>query len=296
MDISVIIVNYNTCALTKQCIDSIFEHTKDVKFEVILVDNASVDGSVECFNQDNRITFVESGGNIGFGRANNLGYEHATGKYIFLLNSDTKLLNNALKIFFDYMEQAPQDIACCGTQLLNSKEERLVGNGAWGGKQTSCYDAITNPYKKLFRLILPFNQDKPVLIPNPPFEVGSIVGADMFIRRSVIEECGMFDPDFFMYGEEVEMNHRFLKAGYRLMIIGGPRIIHFIRASSGQKISPRLLKMQFQGNSLYLKKTNSRLPYLIYRIMTPLRIPFLLSRKFTFKENMSIVKIFFSKV
>ena len=103
MDVSIIIVNYNTRQLTSNCIESIFKYTNGVSFEVILVDNASTDGSIDFFTNDERIIFISSKENLGFGRANNLGYKVAKGRYIFLLNSDTLLLNNAIKIFCDTM-------------------------------------------------------------------------------------------------------------------------------------------------------------------------------------------------
>ena len=110
MDVSVIIVTYNTLALTRDCIDSIFRHTANVQFEVIVVDNASEDGSYDYFSKDRRIIYVYSQENMGFGRANNLGLEYASGEYIFLLNSDTYLKNNAIKIFKEAMDVAR---ICC---------------------------------------------------------------------------------------------------------------------------------------------------------------------------------------
>ena len=97
MNISIIIVNYNTREVTKQCLDSIFKWTKDVSFEVIVVDNNSHDGSKEMLASYPNIKYVQSGGNLGFGKANNLGYKFSSGRYILLLNSDTYLLNNAIK-------------------------------------------------------------------------------------------------------------------------------------------------------------------------------------------------------
>ena len=85
MDVSIIIVNYNTKQLTLDCINSVFDQTKDVSFEIILVDNASVDGSKELFEKDSRIKYIYSNQNVGFGRANNIGFEQAKGKYVFLL-------------------------------------------------------------------------------------------------------------------------------------------------------------------------------------------------------------------
>lgn len=125
MDISIIIVNYNTKELTKNCIDSIYEKTKDIEFEVILVDNDSNDGSKELFERDKKIEFVEAGKNLGFGKANNLGLTRATGKYIFFLNSDTILVNNAVKIFFDFCE-GHKDLKTGGIGCL------LRGQGSGG--------------------------------------------------------------------------------------------------------------------------------------------------------------------
>ena len=96
MEMSIIIVNYNTLDITQRCIDSIFKNTHNLLYEVILVDNASKDGSIEYFSADTRIKFIESGANIGFGKANNLGYKYSTGDVILFLNSDTVIFNNVL--------------------------------------------------------------------------------------------------------------------------------------------------------------------------------------------------------
>ena len=108
MDVSIIIVNYNTKELTAACINSIFQYTEGVEFEVILVDNASTDSSKAVFSQDPRVRYIYSDRNLGFGRANNLGIREATGRYLFFLNSDTILLNNAVKYFFDFCEKNPE--------------------------------------------------------------------------------------------------------------------------------------------------------------------------------------------
>ena len=107
MQVSVIIVNYNTKELTKQAIQSVFDRTEGVEYEIIVVDNDSKDGSVEELKKifQNKITIIESKENLGFGRANNLGIKQSKGKYVFLLNSDTELINNAIKIFYDYKRE-----------------------------------------------------------------------------------------------------------------------------------------------------------------------------------------------
>ena len=109
MDVSIIIINYNTCQMTCECINSIIEKTQGLQYEIILVDNASTDGSKEFFEKDERIKYIYSEKNGGFGYGNNLGMKVAKGKYFFLLNSDTLLINNAIKKFYDYAEKANQN-------------------------------------------------------------------------------------------------------------------------------------------------------------------------------------------
>ena len=130
MDVSIIIINYNTKQITQNCIDSIFKYTKEIDFEIILVDNASKDGSPEFFRTVNDIKFIESKENLGFGRANNLGYSYTSGKYVFLLNSDTLLINNAVKKFYESMELQPQDVSCLGSKLLS--EDGVTENNSYG--------------------------------------------------------------------------------------------------------------------------------------------------------------------
>ena len=104
-DISIIIVNYNTLHVLRPCLDSIIEQTIGIDYEIIVVDNGSTDGSIEELSSNSRVTFIPTGENLGFGRANNKGLEQAKGEYIFFLNSDTLLKNNAIKMLYDFAEQ-----------------------------------------------------------------------------------------------------------------------------------------------------------------------------------------------
>lgn len=131
-DVSVIIVNYNTKELVKNCLTSVFVHTSGINFEVIVSDNGSSDGSVKMIKESfPQVVLVENGMNIGFGAANNRGLQVAKGKYIFYLNSDTVLLNNAIKIFFDYWENATNKdcIGALGGVLLNDKLQETHSSG-----------------------------------------------------------------------------------------------------------------------------------------------------------------------
>ena len=266
MDVSVIIVNYNTKELTAKCIDSIYAQTFGVSFEVILVDNASTDGSAFHFERDDRIHFVKSDINLGFGKANNLGYKYAEGRYIFLLNSDTVLLNNAIKLFYDKMESSDMSVGCMGC-LLEDPNHHYVHSYADFPKVCNMMYSHVSP--RLFRLVGygDIKMDDPKRRERNPsfFQVEYVTGADLFIRKEVIEECGMFDPDFFMYYEDPEMQHRFVKRGYFSFIFDAPRIVHL----EGRSMKPDNRKMfiSFDSHLKYLRKTQPKLEVLILQIL-----------------------------
>lgn len=295
MQISIIIVNYNTKHLTADCIDSIIAKTSEVEYEIILVDNASSDGSQEKFSSDGRILFLEAGDNLGFGKANNLGAQHAKGDYIFFLNSDTLLLNNAIYEMWRYCEEHKEDnIGGLGCILCDGNNQR-------------CHSyAKLNTWKDIVKsyFIAPFCKCKAKEImamdaedeSKDAFEVGYVTGADLFVSRKVIDECGCFDPDFFMYSEESEMQWRFKKHGYKNMIIKSPKIMHLEGMSQAKKKSPTMKKIIMTQSSLYLyvKKTSCKFEYLLFQLLFPMtRLPFLLLAKRSIRDKLMYIKMFF---
>lgn len=216
MDVSIIIVNYNTLKLTKQSIDSVIEKTKDLKYEIILIDNNSIDGSVEFFKKKykDRISFIENKENIGFGKANNKGIEIAKGKYIFLLNSDTLLINNAIKILFDFMEKN-ENCGVCGGNLYDINLQPTISYEL-NFPENTFKNAVKRRYKKNYF----FNKTE------FPLKVAYVSGADMMIRKKVLNQVDIFDFDFFMYYEETELTFRIANEGYKVYNIPQAKIIH----------------------------------------------------------------------
>jgi len=275
MDVSVIIVNYNTCVLTRQCIDSVFEKTTGVDFEVILVDNGSTDGSREVFSSDSRITYIYSEENLGFGRANNLGFRQAKGGYLFLLNSDTYLENNAVFLLKKVLAEAHADfqngeIACAGCMLRDAEGNIIHSYGRFPTMTHTFLSATLYPvlWKLHILSAMPTSSnygydDMSAAV----FDVEYITGADLMVRRSVADELGLFDPDFFMYTEETEMQHRYMRAGYRRVICEAPRIVHLEGASNRQN-SPARTTIVLRSNLLYFKKTVSPLRYGVFAFLT----------------------------
>lgn len=278
--------------MTGDCIDSVFAKTDGLEFEVILVDNASTDGSKECFEKDNRITYVYSEENLGFGRANNLGYKYAKGKYIFLLNSDTLLINNAVYEFWIYMEQTEYKIGCLGCQLFNADMAPIHSAGTFP-QVPQFWERIIHFlffefYKNRLKTDQPFKQDT---------DVDYITGADLFIRRAVIEQCGLFDPDFFMYFEETEMQYRYSQKGFVRRIILSPKIIHLVGGSNkrtGHSLKGTIMEMK--SRYVYIQKTLNHVQKNVIAFMHILMIPRITLCRASVKEKKELITIILKNI
>jgi GT2 family glycosyltransferase len=234
MDVSIVLVSYNTREMTKNCIESVYEKTTGLSFDIWIVDNDSKDDSVKMIRQEfPEVKLIESKENLGFGRANNLAMRQIDSKYIFLLNTDTLLLNNAIKILFDFMEDpANKDVGACGGQLFNA-DMTLQGS-------TGDFDRLDWLFKKAFGLNwmsrfnrykykLKTNLDKSIQLSKLSTErdVDFVIGADMFLRKEAINRSGLFDERFFMFAEEAELQFRIKKNGYRIIFNPNAEILHY---------------------------------------------------------------------
>jgi GT2 family glycosyltransferase len=253
MDISVIIVSYKTIELLQQCLRSIQIKTVNVAYEIIVVDNASDDGSIEMVETEYPdVRLVASRENIGFGRGNNAGTRLATGTYCMFLNPDTVLQNNALKIFFDFMERPENKlIAACGGMLSDEKLQPTISFGRFPTTGTMIFYSI--PGTKLFRS----NVEGIVHTPTEaPFPVDFVSGADLFIRRNIFNQTGGFDENYFAYYEEVDLAQRIRELGYKSAIIPAARIQH-LEGKSFKGASARK-KLMFESSLYYLAKYEKR--------------------------------------
>ncbi len=272
MDVSIIIVSYNTSQLLKNCLNSVFEKTQGLNFEVIVVDNDSKDDSCSMLERDfSQVKLIRSKENLGFGRANNLGMEQAKGKYLFLLNPDCLLINNSVKILYDFMENN-SDCGACGGNLY---DENLEKHDSFG-MQTLLKDKIIThtplkfifpgKYKKLRGYKKDFDRTK-------DGEVGFITGADLMLRKSVIDEVGNFDQRFFLFFEETELQNRILKAGYKIFFVAESQMYHFEAKSP----NPRKKLFMQRSEYIYFRITQGVLAEITVRIISlPKHLKYLL--------------------
>lgn len=256
--VSIIIVNYNTTQLTLACIASIYQHTKEVSFEIIVIDNASKDNTIEevlLKYPDTKLLCNTV--NQGFGRANNQGMAIARGEFLFLLNSDTLLCSDAPSLFTQFMRAAGHErVGVCGGALFTGTEKSTPSYGnfpSWLYLVSSIgFSYLYRDYYRKHIDIGVANEDEAIR------EVDFISGADMFIRASVIKEVGGFDPDFFLYFEETELSYRIHKAGYQAYILPAVRILHYEGGSAATETNETFNYQSFshycKGRQLFYRK------------------------------------------
>ena len=255
MDVSVIYVNYKTSRLCADSIQSVLEKTDGLRYEIIVADNNSEDGSAEFLSQTfgDTVKIISLAENIGFGRANNVAIETAAGEFVFLLNTDTLLVNNAIKILYDFIK-TDDTIGVVGGNLY---DKEMRPNHSFHRKVGLTEYNLFHLYWKMFRRKL-CKKREDFNYSQKSKAVDMITGADMLVRKSVLDKTGGFDPDFFMYSEDAELSYRIRKVGYKIISVPQAKIIHYGGMSfDGGAFNERRYAKSFEGSLLYYQKTRS---------------------------------------
>lgn len=235
VDISIIIVNYNTKKLTIDCVDSIVKSVTNYSFEIIIVDNASTDGSLDAISklknppsqQANKkpkvqIEIIKNSDNLGFSKANNQGIKIAKGKYVLLLNSDTKVKKNSIDELVKFADKT-KDCGVVGSKLLNKD----------GSIQPSCFNFPT-VWRAIKQYWLKYDKSLNKFAPNgqKPSEVEAVVGAALLVTPKAVIEVGLLDERFFFYYEDLDYCRRVRRVGLKVYYLPTAEIIHYHGASA----------------------------------------------------------------
>lgn len=270
IDVSVIIVNYNTSVLIKNLLQTIEKITEEILYEIIVVDNNPTEQfAIDLQDYKDKIIYLPLTENVGFGRANNEGLKVARGRNVFFLNPDTLLVNNAIKILSDYLDKN-EKVGICGGNLYDLQMH----------PNHSYMPMLPSPIWEinflLFGLVfrLKYGSNIQFNYTDRPLKVGYITGADMMVKRNVLNEVGGFDSDFFMYYEETELTYRVCKAGYESHSVPNAKIIHLEGQSC--ETSERRERMKNVSKKIYYYKTQSAFNYklssFLYKIYACLRL------------------------
>ena len=260
MDISVIIVNYNVRDFLSNALTSLFRALEGLTSEVFVVDNASDDGSVELIKKEfPQVQLIANRGNAGFAKANNQALARSTGRYILLINPDTLVQEDTVRVLMEYFNG--NNIAgMAGCKILNPD----------GTLQLACRRSFPTPWNaftKTFGLSSLFPHSKlfarynlTYLDPDVTVEVDAVSGSFMMIRREVYEKIGGLDEKFFMYGEDLDWCYRVQQAGWKVMYVPATSIIHY-KGESTKRSDIDELKIFYNAMRLFVRKHHAGSPF-----------------------------------
>lgn len=248
MKLSIIIVNYNTYALTKQTIDSVQEKNLDFEYEIMLVDNASADGSIEMLMEDFEgesesgiVKVFRNDENLGFAKANNRSIRESVGEYVLLLNSDTYIVEDGLTKCITFMDEQLKVSRKLGESCIGALGCKVVLPD--GTLDHACKRGFPTPQASLYYL-LGLDKKNPVKYgqydalhvgEDEVAEIDCLMGAFMLMPRQVLDEVGLLDEAFFMYGEDIDLCYRIKTGGYKVMYYPEAQITHYKGGSSKKR-------------------------------------------------------------
>jgi GT2 family glycosyltransferase len=254
MTISVVIVSYNTKTLLIACLRALYS-SQGIKepLQVIVVDNASQDGSVEAVRVGfPQVEVIAEEENLGFSKANNIGLERSNGKYILLLNPDTVVNPDVLRIMEDYISEH-SEVGVLGCKLITPDGKldlacRRKFPSAWDGfcRATGLSDLF--PQWRLFG-----GYNLRYLDENKTYPVDCVNGAFMFCRREAVLEVGLMDEAFFMYAEDIDWCYRFKQAGWQIVYHPAATTLH-VKGASSSTSSNLMIRELFRSNEIFYRK------------------------------------------
>ena len=260
MKISVVIVNYNVKYYVGQCIDSVRRALQGIDSEIIVVDNHSRDGSVDYLSKIEGVRIIESGHNLGFSKANNIAIRQSTAEYVLMLNPDTIVAEDAIRMIIDFADSHPQ-AGGIGVRMHND----------WGTTARESRRGLPSPMTSFYKMIglskrLPqhrkYGRYYMGWLPwDSPSRIEVVSGACFLVRRKALDEVGLMDEDYFMYGEDIDLSYRLLKGGWENWFVPAD-IIHY-KGESTQKTSFNYVHVFYNAMLIFMRKHYSHLSWLI---------------------------------
>ena len=255
-DLSIIIVSWNTREYLLSCLGSIFEEEDGPFKEVIVIDNGSRDGSGnEVKKTFSLIHLVENEKNLGFAKAVNQGLQKSSGRYVLLLNPDTRVKNRAIERLMSFMDSHP-DTGVAGAQLLNSDGSKQNSIANFPSLATELFN------KSLLRWLFPKRFPGKKRNYPEPVEVNSVIGACMMVRREVLDQVGLLDEDYFLFLEETDWCYRMKRAGWKIYHVPQAEVVHF-QGKSAEQDKKRSKVEYYRSRYHFFRKNRGITPLVI---------------------------------
>lgn len=256
-DLSVVLVCWNNKDYLEPCLQSLYKANLGFKFDVIVVDNGSTDGSQAMLaDKYPNVRILQNNGNVGLSKASNQGIEATHGKYILLLNNDTIVNGSALDSLFQFLEKHP-DTGAVGGKLLNPDGSFQSGYANFSSLIEEFMVATGLGY--FLREGYPLNHDSDQYV-----EAGWMSSACLLLRRSALDQIGLLDEEYFIYGDEVDLQYRLHRAGWKVQYLPDATIIHYGGRSMNRW---RRRKMVYRGKLLFYQKNYSSIKTNFLRVM-----------------------------
>lgn len=262
--LAISIVSWNTCDLLRNCLRSLLEHCARERVRIIVVDNASVDGTPEMIRGEfQEVTLLESGGNLGFGKGHNLIASYSSEPFVLFLNPDCELVDNAPEQMLSVFHQRP-DVGLVGCRMINGD----------GTVQPLGFQCHASPWSELITSLFASKGTMPVarlILPSQdPLRDGyvrKLYGGCLMARREVLDEVGWFDERFFMYGEDVDLSRKVEAAHWRLFYLSGVKVMHLAGAASARVPGRFATLMQCESIGKLMRKYYGPLGQFFYGLI-----------------------------
>ena len=257
MRLSIVFLNYNTRDLTRQALNSVLAAAEGLTAEIFVVDNASVDGSADMVAEEfPQVKLICNEANVGFAAGNNVALRQVTGEYVLLINTDTIVRRDALRTMVEFLDAHPE-AGACGCKILDPDGTLQLDSRRGFPTPLAAFCKMSGLSRFFPKHPLIAHYHMTYLDPEQTAEVEVLSGSCMMVRKAAMDQVGLLDEDYFMYGEDIDWCYRFYQAGWKSYYVPTTSIIHF-RGESGRGVPLRILYRKSRAMSIFVNKHMAR--------------------------------------
>ena len=257
MRLSVVFLSYNTRDLTRQALSSVLAAVEGLEVEIFVVDNASADGSADMVAEEfPQVKLIRNAANVGFAAGNNVALRQVTGEYALLINTDTIVRRDALRTMVEFLDEHPE-AGACGCKILDPDGTLQLDSRRGFPTPLAAFCKMSGLSRLFPKHPLIAHYHMTYLDPEQTAEVEVLSGSCMMVRKAAMDQVGLLDEDYFMYGEDIDWCYRFHQAGWKIYYVPTTAIIHF-RGESGRGTPLKILYRKSQAMSIFVNKHMAR--------------------------------------